>query len=212
VPDGEFLAVVGPSGAGKTTLLRLIAGLESPAAGQIRFGGRVVNGLPAAERDVGMVFQTPALFPHLTVGENLALGLVLRGAARERIGREVKITAERLGLEALLERRPAQLSGGQHQRVALGRALIRRPAILLLDEPFAHLDIPLRHELRSELLALHQEWRMTTVCVTHDPRDVATPHCLMAVLHGGRVLQTGPVQELRSRPAASFVASFLGSP
>jgi ABC-type sugar transport system ATPase subunit len=189
----------------------LIAGLEQPAAGEIRFDGCCVNGIEAAERDVGMVFQTPALFPHLTVRENLALGLVLRRAPREAIEGAVTRMARRLGLEGHLSRRPPELSGGEKQRVALGRALIRQPKILLLDEPLSNLDTPLRRQLRSDLRALHAESGTTTIYVTHDPGDVEAFEARIAVLQDGRLLQVGTVEELRAHPASDWVETVMES-
>jgi ABC-type sugar transport system ATPase subunit len=207
VAAGEFLVVLGPSGSGKTTLLRLIAGLEAPGQGELRFDGERVNEVAAADRDVGMMFQTPALFPHLTVRENLALGLVLRGVARPIIQEAVASMARRLEIEPLLHRRPAQLSGGEQQRVALGRALIRQPRILLLDEPLSSLDAPLRRQLGEVIVRLHAESGTTTLLVTHDPREVPDPATRIVVLERGRIIQTGTLEELRAQPLSPFIAA-----
>lgn len=207
VADGEFLVVLGPSGSGKTSLLRLIAGLDFPAQGRVCFNGQQVNDLPAAERDAGMMFQSPALFPHLTVRKNLALPLHLRRVARPIIANAVSDIARRLEIEPFLDRRPGQLSGGQQQRVALGRALIRQPSILLLDEPLSSLDAPLRRHLGALILSLHAELGITTLLVTHDPREVPDPATRIAVLERGRIIQTGTREMLRTHPASPFVAA-----
>jgi len=207
VADGEFLVILGPSGSGKTSLLRLIAGLEQATQGLLHFDGRQVNHVTAAERDVGMMFQTPALFPHLTVRNNLALPLRLRRVARPLIAEAVSDIARRLEIEPFLERRPGQLSGGEQQRVALGRALIRQPRILLLDEPLSSLDAPLRRILGALILRLHAELGITTLLVTHDPREVLDPTTRIAVLERGRITQTGTRETLRARPASPFVAA-----
>lgn len=209
IEHGELLMVLGASGSGKTTLLRLIAGLERPSAGVLRFDGTPVTTLPAAERDVGMVFQRPALFPHLTVRENLALSLRLRQAGAEVIRGAVLGTARSLGVQELLDRLPGQLSGGEQQRVALGRAVVRHPRILLLDEPLSNLDRPLRRRLRSDIFRLHREQRLTTVYVTHDLQDVAGVETRVAVMESGRVVQTGPLQELQSSPRSPAVAELV---
>lgn len=197
--------MVGPSGSGKTTLLRLIAGLETPEGGTVRLAGRDLAGVPPATRDVAMVFQNLALYPHLTARENLAFGLRLRRVPYEEIRERVRRMAERLGLTDCLHRRPGELSGGQRQRVALGRALIRRPAVLLLDEPFAQLDAPLRRELRVELRRLHAEWRCATLLVTHDPAEALALGDRVAVLRAGRIVQLAVPAELQARPADDFV-------
>ena len=207
--ERELLALVGPSGCGKTTTLRLIAGLEAPDAGTILLNGKVVNGVAPAEREVAMVFQSQALFPHLTAFENLGLGLKLRRVPKVEAAARVRETAERLGLSDCLERRPAELSGGQRQRVALGRALVRRPQVLLLDEPLSNLDAPLRRELRRELLRLHRELGLTTLLVTHDPAEALALGERVAVMNSGVIEQVATPAELRARPATKIVAAFL---
>jgi ABC-type sugar transport system ATPase subunit len=206
VADREFRVVLGPSGSGKSTLLRLIAGLERPSQGEIRFDGRPMNGVAAADREVGMMFQIPALFPQLTVRENLGLGLTLRGVGRSAVAEAVEAMARRLAIQDRLARLPGQLSGGEQQRVALGRALIRRPAILLLDEPLSNLDAPLGRQLSEEILRLHAESATTTLLVTHDPREVPSPTTQVTVLEAGRMTCSGTMAELRADPASSFVA------
>jgi multiple sugar transport system ATP-binding protein len=212
VRDGEFLVLLGPSGCGKTTALRCIAGLEDPTAGDVLIGDRVVTHLPPADRDVAMVFQNYALYPHLTVYENIAFALELRGVPKVDIGRRVADTAARLGLAELLERRPAQLSGGQRQRTALARAIVRAPAVFLLDEPLSNLDASLRIELRAELVALHRSLRATMVYVTHDQVEAMTMGQRIAVLHEGRLRQVGTPAEVYGRPADVFVARGVGTP
>jgi ABC-type sugar transport system ATPase subunit len=207
--ERELLALVGPSGGGKTTTLRLIAGLEAPDAGTISLNGRDVNGVPPAEREVAMVFQSHALFPHLTAFENLALGMKLRRVPKAEAAARVRETAELLGLTECLERRPAELSGGQRQRVALGRAIVRRPRVLLLDEPLSNLDAPLRRELRRELLRLHRELELTTLLVTHDPAEAMALGERVAVMNAGVIEQVATPAELRARPATQVVAAFL---
>jgi ABC-type sugar transport system ATPase subunit len=212
VADGEFLILVGPSGCGKTTALRLIAGLERASAGRISIGGRVVNEVPPPDRDVAMVFQSYALYPHMTVERNLAFGLRQRHVAREDVRRRVETTAEMLGLRDLLGRRPGQLSGGQRQRVAMGRALVREPEAFLLDEPLSNLDAKLRVEMRAELKRLHQRIGVTTIHVTHDQVEAMTLGERIAVLSDGRLQQVGPPEEVYERPENVFVAGFMGSP
>jgi ABC-type sugar transport system ATPase subunit len=207
--ERELLALVGPSGCGKTTTLRLIAGLESPDEGAILLNGKIVNGAPPKERDVAMVFQSHALFPHLSAFENLAFGLKLRRVPKFEIMSRVRETAELLGIVDCLERRPAELSGGQRQRVALGRALVRRPQVLLLDEPLSHLDAPLRRELRRELLRLHRELALTILLVTHDQTEAMALGQRVAVMNGGVIEQVATPAELRAHPATPFVAQFL---
>ena len=209
VEDGELLALVGPSGCGKTTMLRLIAGLETPDEGTVSLDGKVVNGLEPKDRDVAMVFQSHALFPHLTAFENLAFGLRLRGVARIEITRRVSETAELLGVVNCLKRKPAELSGGERQRVALGRALVRGPQVLLLDEPLSNLDAPLRRELRRELVRLHRELSLTALLVTHDQAEALALGQRVAVMNRGVIEQTATPSELRARPATPFVAQFL---
>lgn len=210
--EGELLAVVGPSGCGKSTLLRLVAGLESLTRGTIRIGGRTVNELPPQQRDVAMVFQNHALYPHMTVHENLAFGLRVRGMPRAQIDRQVRQTAATLGLEAMLGRYPRELSGGQRQRTALGRAMLRNPAVFLLDEPLSSLDVPLRAELRRELATLHRSLGATMVYVTHDQSEALSLGQRMVVLAGGRVQQIDTPAEVYHRPANRFVAGFVGWP
>lgn len=209
VQTGELLALVGPSGCGKTTTLRLIAGLETPDAGTISLDGKVVNAVEPKARDVAMVFQRDALFPHLTAFENLAFGLKLRGVAREEIARRVQAHAAMLGIADCLSRKPGELSGGQRQRIALGRALVRRPIMLLLDEPFANLDAPLRRELRRELLRLHREHQLTMIWVTHDQAEALALGQRVAVMNRGALEQIATPADLRGKPATKFVAEFL---
>jgi ABC-type sugar transport system ATPase subunit len=212
VTEGERIAVVGPSGSGKSTLLRLVAGLEEPTAGIVSLGGRDATGLPPWRRDVGLVFQQPALLPHLNVFDNLAFGLRTGKLPRDRVRDRVDEVAQLLGLAGLLDRRPASLSGGQAQRVAIGRALARRPAVLLLDEPLAGLDAPLRAAIRRELEEIQRRLRLTTILVTHDQAEALAFGDRAAVLVGGRLLQCDVPQALYDRPANLTVAGFLGSP
>ena len=209
VEDKELLTLVGPSGCGKTTTLRLIAGLEDAESGTISLDGKVVNAVPPKERDVAMVFQQHALYPHLTAFENIGFGLKLRGVAKKEIAERVNETARLLGVIGCLQRKPAELSGGERQRVALGRALVRRPRVLLLDEPLSNLDAPLRRELRRELLRLHRELQLTTLLVTHDQAEALALGQRVAVMNRGAIEQTAPPAELRARPATPFVAEFL---
>lgn len=206
---GEFLALLGPSGSGKTTTLRLIAGLETPDAGTISLDGQAVNTLEPKTRDVAMVFQRDALFPHLTAYENMAFGLRLRGVPQAELAQRVQTHAAMLGITDCLFRKPGELSGGQRQRIALGRALVRRPKILLLDEPFANLDAPLRRELRRELLRLHREHQLTMILVTHDQSEALALGQRVAVMNQGALEQIATPKELRERPATRFVAEFL---
>jgi multiple sugar transport system ATP-binding protein len=212
VQDGEFLVLLGPSGCGKTTALRCIAGLDEPSDGEILIGDRDVTHLPPGDRDVAMVFQNYALYPHLTVQQNIAFPLEVRRVPRPEVVRRVREAADRLGLEDLLTRRPAQLSGGQRQRVALGRALVREPRVFLFDEPLSNLDAQLRIEMRAELLKLHQALRATMIYVTHDQIEAMTMGRRIAVLHEGRLRQLGTPAEVYRAPADVFVARFLGSP
>jgi multiple sugar transport system ATP-binding protein len=212
VEPGELLVLVGPSGSGKSTVLRLLAGLDSVSDGEIRFDGGVVNALAPQERNVAMVFQNYALYPHMTVRANLAFPLRMRRLAKVQIVAKVAAVADTLGLTALLDRRPAQLSGGQRQRVAMGRAMVRDPALFLMDEPLSNLDARLRGEIRTEIAALVRKTGVTTVYVTHDQVEAMTLGERVAVLHAGRLQQVGAPQELYQRPANTFVASFLGSP
>jgi len=212
VADGELVVLVGPSGSGKTTTLRLIAGLDIASAGTIRIGSRVVNTLPPKDRDVAMVFQQPALYPHLTVFQNLAFALRLRGISRSTIETRVRRAAGILGIDSLLDRRPNQLSGGERQRVALGHAIVREPACFLLDEPFSSLDARLRREMRGELRRLHQKLGATILHVTHDQEEAMMLGNRIVVLQNGRIQQAGEPLEIYHRPANRFVAGFFGSP
>ena len=210
--DGEFLVLVGPSGCGKSTLLRLIAGLETPSAGRVEIGGTDVTAAPPQARDLAMVFQSYALYPHMTVRENLAYGLRVRGTDRHTTAARVAAVAEALELQSLLDRRPAQLSGGQRQRVALGRAMVRDPRAFLLDEPLSNLDPALRAQARAELLRLHRRLRATIVYVTHDQEEAMTLGARVAVMRDGRIEQVAPPLQLYARPSNTFVARFIGSP
>jgi multiple sugar transport system ATP-binding protein len=212
IGDGEFVVLVGPSGCGKSTLLRMIAGLEEVTGGEIAIGGRVVNDVPPKERDIAMVFQNYALYPHMTVRENMAFSLRLRRTAADEVARRVKDAAEILGLEALLERYPRQLSGGQRQRVAMGRAIVRDPRVFLFDEPLSNLDAKLRVAMRAEIRELHQRLRTTSVYVTHDQIEAMTMADRIVVMHDGRVEQIGSPLELYDAPRNRFVAGFIGSP
>src|SRR5438128_2608107 len=212
VRDGEFFVLLGPSGCGKTTALRCIAGLEEPSSGEVLIGGRDVTRLDPAARDVAMVFQTYALYPHLTVRGNVAFGLEVRRVPAAEIARRVQQVADRLGLGPLLDRRPAELSGGERQRVALGRALVREPQVFLLDEPLSNPEPTLRGELRADLLELHRALHTTVVYVTHDQIEAMTMGQRMAVLEGGRLRQVGTPAEVYGRPADVFVARFIGNP
>jgi multiple sugar transport system ATP-binding protein len=212
VRPGEFLVMVGPSGCGKTTLLRLIAGLEQCDAGDISFDGVRVNEVPPRDRDVGMVFQSYALYPHLTVRENLAFGLELRKMPKAEINTRVNDAAALLELSGLLDRKPKALSGGQRQRVAMGRVIVRRPKLFLFDEPLSNLDTSLRVQMRGELARLHRQLGVTMLYVTHDQVEAMTLASRVAVFNQGVLQQLGPPLELYHRPANRFVASFLGSP
>jgi ABC-type sugar transport system ATPase subunit len=212
IDDGEFFTFVGPSGCGKSTLLNLVAGLEAPSAGALYFDGERVDGLAPGARDVAMVFQSYALYPHLSVRENIAFPLRVRRLARAEIEREVERVAQVLGLAALLGRRPRELSGGQRQRVALGRALVRRPRVFLMDEPLSNLDARLRLEMREELKRLHEVHGVTTVYVTHDQEEAMALSQRVAVLNAGRIEQCGTPHGVYADPANLFVAQFLGSP
>jgi len=212
VRDGELLVLLGPSGSGKTTVLRCIAGLEEPSAGDVVIGERVVTHDSPAARDVAMVFQTPALYPHLSVRENIAFPLELRGVAEAQVAERVVEAAARLGLEQVLDRLPAQLSEGERQRAALGRAIVRGPQAFLFDEPLSRLDAKLRVELRGELLALHRALGATMIYVTHDQTEAMTMGQRIAVLHEGRLRQIGTPEEVYQRPADVHVARFVGTP
>jgi len=212
IADGEFVILVGPSGCGKSTLLRMIAGLETITGGEIRIGSRVVNNVPPKERDIAMVFQNYALYPHMTVAENMAFSLKLKRAPKSEIQQKVNRAAEILGLSKLLDRYPRQLSGGQRQRVAMGRAIVRDPQVFLFDEPLSNLDAKLRVAMRSEIKALHQRLATTTVYVTHDQVEAMTMADRIVVMQDGRVEQVGAPLELYDRPTNLFVATFIGSP
>ena len=209
---GELLVLVGPSGSGKSTVLRLISGLEQPTSGRVLIGGRDVTLAPPQDRDVAMVFQSYALYPHKTVAENLAFGLRVRGVDRARIDERVRTAAATLGIETLLDRKPSQLSGGQRQRVALGRAIVREPQVFLLDEPLSNLDPLLRVATRAEIALLHRRVGVTMVYVTHDQEEAMTLGTRIAVMRDGRVEQLGAPMEVYQAPANSFVARFIGSP
>jgi len=212
IRDGEFVVLVGPSGCGKTTLLRMIAGLENITGGEIRIGDRVVNHLPPKERDIAMVFQNYALYPHMTVADNMAFSMKLRGAPKQEIAQRVNRAAEILGLTKLLERYPRQLSGGQRQRVAMGRAIVRDPQVFLFDEPLSNLDAKLRVQMRTEIKELHQRLKTTTIYVTHDQIEAMTMADKIVVMHDGLVEQIGAPLELYDKPNNLFVAGFIGSP
>jgi multiple sugar transport system ATP-binding protein len=212
IGDEEFVVLVGPSGCGKSTLLRMIAGLEQISGGEIAIGGRVVNRLPPKERDIAMVFQNYALYPHMTVRDNMAFSLKLRRADARTIDERVKRAADILGLAAFLDRYPRQLSGGQRQRVAMGRAIVRDPQVFLFDEPLSNLDAKLRVQMRTEIKALHQRLRTTSIYVTHDQVEAMTMADRIVVMHDGRVEQIGSPLELYDRPQNLFVAGFIGSP
>jgi multiple sugar transport system ATP-binding protein len=212
IADGEFVVLVGPSGCGKSTLLRMIAGLETISDGEVSIGSRVVNDLDPKDRDIAMVFQNYALYPHMTVETNMGFSLEHRGASKAEIAERVRWAAGILGLEPLLNRYPRQLSGGQRQRVAMGRAIVRNPQVFLFDEPLSNLDAKLRVVMRGEIKSLHQRLGVTTVYVTHDQIEAMTMADKIVVLNAGRVEQIGAPLDLYDRPANRFVASFIGSP
>ncbi|MFN6997339.1 MAG: ABC transporter ATP-binding protein [Aquincola tertiaricarbonis] len=212
IADGEFMVFVGPSGCGKSTMMRMIAGLEDITAGELRIGDRLANDLPPVERKVAMVFQSYALYPHMTVGENMGFGLKINGATREEVNAAVGRAAEVLQITHLLDRRPKALSGGQRQRVAIGRAIVRKPGVFLFDEPLSNLDAGLRVQMRVELAKLHKELGTTMIYVTHDQTEAMTLGNRIAVFNGGHIEQVGPPMELYQQPANTFVAAFLGSP
>jgi sn-glycerol 3-phosphate transport system ATP-binding protein len=212
IADGEFIVIVGPSGCGKSTLLRMVAGLEEITGGEIEIGGRVVNGLEPAERDIAMVFQNYALYPHMSVYDNMAYGLKIAKVSKAEIDQRVNKAAKILELGALLERKPRQLSGGQRQRVAMGRAIVRQPQVFLFDEPLSNLDAKLRAATRLEIQKLHTELGITSLFVTHDQVEAMTLAQRMIVMNGGRIEQMGTPEEVYQRPATTFVASFMGSP
>ena len=212
IPDGAFVVLVGPSGCGKSTLLRMLAGLENITGGEIAIGGRVVNNVPPKDRDIAMVFQNYALYPHMTVAQNMGFSMKLAKAPKEAADREVMRSARILGLEELLHRYPRQLSGGQRQRVAMGRAIVRNPQVFLFDEPLSNLDAKLRVQMRAEIKELHQRLKVTTVYVTHDQIEAMTMADKIVVMHDGIVEQMGAPLELYDRPNNLFVAGFIGSP
>jgi len=212
IRDGEFVILVGPSGCGKSTLLRMIAGLETISGGTISIGGRVVNALRARDRDIAMVFQNYALYPHMTVADNMSFALRIKKADAADTAARVKAAAGILGLEKLLDRYPRQLSGGQRQRVAMGRAIVRDPAVFLFDEPLSNLDAKLRVQMRGEIKSLHQRLGTTTIYVTHDQIEAMTMADRIVVLHDGLIEQVGAPLDLYERPANLFVAGFIGSP
>jgi sn-glycerol 3-phosphate transport system ATP-binding protein len=212
VTDGEFVVIVGPSGCGKSTLLRMVAGLESITSGEIRIGSRVVNDLEPKERDIAMVFQNYALYPHMSVYENMSYGLRIKGFSKEEIQARVQKAATILELKQFLERKPRQLSGGQRQRVAMGRAIVREPAVFLFDEPLSNLDAKLRVQMRAELQGLHKRLGTTSLYVTHDQVEAMTLAHRMIVMNAGRAEQIGRPLEVYAKPATTFVASFIGSP
>ncbi len=212
IDDGEFVVLVGPSGCGKSTLLRMIAGLEEITAGQIEIGDRVVNDLPPKDRDIAMVFQSYALYPHMTVADNMGFSLRLKGVPRSEINKKVERAAEVLGLQPLLDRLPKQLSGGQRQRVAMGRAIVRNPQVFLFDEPLSNLDAKLRVQMRTEIKELHQRLKTTTIYVTHDQVEAMTMADKIVVMRDGIIEQMGRPLDLYDRPVNTFVAGFIGSP
>src|ERR671936_52585 len=212
IGDGEFMVLVGPSGCGKTTLLRCIAGLEELTDGTILIGDRDVTDIPPKKRDIAMVFQNYALYPHMTVRRNIAFGLKVRGTPRAEVNARVAEAARLLGLEELMNRRPLALSGGQRQRVAMGRAIVRRPAVFLMDEPLSNLDAKLRVQMRAEIARIQRDLGVTTIYVTHDQIEAMTLGDLVAVMRHGLLQQVDRPQVLYDRPANLFVASFIGSP
>src|SRR5690554_4775951 len=212
VADGEFVALVGPSGCGKSTILRMIAGLEDISGGEIVIGSEVVNDLTPKERNIAMVFQSYALYPHMSVYRNMAFNLELAGKPRDEIDRRVQVAATMLELGPLLERKPSQLSGGQRQRVAMGRAVVRNPSVFLFDEPLSNLDAKLRVQMRSEIKQLHNKVGVTSVYVTHDQVEAMTLADRVVVLNRGVIQQSGSPMQLYREPANTFVAGFIGSP
>ncbi|QBD79813.1 sn-glycerol-3-phosphate ABC transporter ATP-binding protein UgpC [Ktedonosporobacter rubrisoli] len=212
IKDQEFMVLVGPSGCGKSTCLRMVAGLEEPSEGEIWIGDKMVNGVDPKDRDIAMVFQNYALYPHMTVFDNMAFGLKLRHFPKAEIKKRVEDAAASLGLEALLKRKPKELSGGQRQRVALGRAIVREAKVFLMDEPLSNLDAKLRVETRANIIKLHQRIKTTVIYVTHDQVEAMTMGDRIAVLNGGLIQQLGAPQELYDHPANLFVAGFIGTP
>ena len=212
IPDGEFLVLVGPSGCGKSTTLRMVAGLEEISSGTLEIDGVAMNDVPPKDRDIAMVFQNYALYPHMTVYDNMAFGLKLRGLPRKEIDQRVRETAETLGLTDYLKRLPKQLSGGQRQRVAVGRAIVRKPKVFLFDEPLSNLDAKMRVEMRTEIRRLHRQLRATMIYVTHDQVEAMTMGDRIVVMSEGRIQQVAPPLEVYRRPANRFVAGFIGTP
>ncbi len=212
IADGEFMVLLGPSGCGKTTTLRMVAGLEAITEGTVSIDGRVVNDIPAKNRDIAMVFQSYALYPHMTVRDNLAFGLRRRQMPRAEIDRRVRDAGEILGLTALLDRKPHALSGGQRQRVAVGRAIVRDPKVFLFDEPLSNLDAALRVSTRAEIAALHRRLQATMIYVTHDQVEAMTLGTRICIMNGGRIAQVGRPMDVYRTPADTFVAGFLGNP
>jgi sn-glycerol 3-phosphate transport system ATP-binding protein len=212
IADGEFIVILGPSGCGKSTLLRMVAGLEAISAGEIAIGDRVVNGLEPKDRDIAMVFQNYALYPHMSVYGNMAYGLRIRGLPRDEIEARVQKAAGILELSKFLQRKPRELSGGQRQRVAMGRAIVREPQVFLFDEPLSNLDAKLRVQMRGELQSLHRRLGTTSLFVTHDQVEAMTLAQRMIVMNAGRAEQIGAPLEVYAKPATTFVASFIGSP
>jgi sn-glycerol 3-phosphate transport system ATP-binding protein len=212
IADGEFIVILGPSGCGKSTLLRMVAGLETITAGEIAIGGRVVNNLEPKDRDIAMVFQNYALYPHMSVYDNMAYGLRIRGLSKSEIDTRVQKAASILELAKFLDRRPRALSGGQRQRVAMGRAIVREPQVFLFDEPLSNLDAKLRVQMRAELQGLHRRLGTTSLFVTHDQVEAMTLAQRMIVMNAGRAEQIGAPLEIYAKPASTFVASFIGSP
>ncbi len=212
IPDSKFVALVGPSGCGKTTTLRMIAGLEDVSEGEISIGGRVINDVAPKNRDIAMVFQSYALYPHMTVFQNMAFGLRLRGMPKAEIKANVENAARILDISELLQRRPKQLSGGQRQRVAMGRAIVRNPKVFLFDEPLSNLDAKLRVQMRTEIKRVHQQVKTTTIYVTHDQIEAMTLADYVVVMNRGRIEQVGTPHELYHAPKTRFVAGFMGSP
>jgi multiple sugar transport system ATP-binding protein len=212
VEDGEFVIVVGPSGCGKTTTLRMIAGFESPDMGTLHIGDKLMNHVPPKDRNLAMVFQNYALFPHMSVARNLSFGMRVRHASKKEINTQVHEIAEMLGIEPLLERKPSQLSGGERQRVALGRALLRKPQAFLLDEPLSNLDAALRTQMRFELKRIHEQFPVTTVYVTHDQVEAMTMADRIVLMNQGELQQVAPPETLYAKPSNVFAAGFIGSP
>lgn len=212
IPDGQFCVLVGPSGCGKSTLLRMVAGLETISSGEIAIGGRVVNAVEPADRDIAMVFQNYALYPHMSVYNNMAYGLRNRGMAKPEIDTRVREAADILEITAMLERKPKQLSGGQRQRVAMGRAIVRQPQVFLFDEPLSNLDAKLRVAMRVEIRKLQRRLKTTSIYVTHDQLEAMTLADILVVMNGGEVEQIGSPLDVYRKPATTFVASFIGAP